>query len=481
MSWYAIGTVAVTNNNAAVVGTGTNWVANVQAGDIFWGPDGRGYEVVSVNSNTSLTIGPVYAGATAGGQAYRIAPTQGRVIVLTEGVNTLLTQFGGIRDGIGSGNFPDGTAAAPALRFGADTDTGLYRIGANVMGFAVGGVEQFRVTADGSRIRYAPGDSRAKLVISNTVDGTGGAPAFSEIQLRGGGADVEVATVSAYNSYVNFAETGLIFSLRNSANAFGERMRLTGAGSLGLGTAAPSSKLHVSGANATILTVEATNASATDTQVRILTPDRDWRIGQNVGGGGIGVLLFYDVTAGSPRFAFDPGGSVRPGSDNAQSLGASSYRWSVVYAGTGTINTSDEEEKAWRDGAGAAELSAARRIIAELGFYQWNDAVAEKGPDGARLHFGVRAQRVWAIMADEGLIDPIVEGATPDSRYAFLCYDQWDALPAIEEVRDDDDNVVVVGVPARPAGSRFGIRPDQLALFLIAGQEARIAALEAAA
>ena len=71
-------------------------------------------------------------------------------------------------------------------------------------------------------------------------------------------------------------------------------------------------------------------------------------------------------------------------------------------------------------------MAAARRIALELGFYQWNDAIAEKGAAGARLHFGVRAQAVWAIMADEGLIDPLVPAATPDSRYAFLCYDRWD-------------------------------------------------------
>ena len=76
----------------------------------------------------------------------------------------------------------------------------------------------------------------------------------------------------------------------------------------------------------------------------------------------------------------------------------------------------------------------------------------------------VRAQAVWAIMADEGLIDPLVPEATPDSRYAFLCYDRWDG---------DADGVA-------PAGDRFGIRPDQLSLFLIAAQEARIAAMEAA-
>ncbi|MGR4892293.1 tail fiber domain-containing protein [Sphingopyxis sp. LARHCG72] len=403
MSWYAIGTVAVTNNNAAVVGTGTNWVANVQAGDIFWGPDGRGYEVVSVNSNTSLTIGPVYAGATAGGQAYRITPTQGRVIVLTEGVNTLLTQFGGIRDGIGSGNFPDGTAAAPALRFGADADTGLYRPANDSLGIATGGAERVRLTSIG----------------------------------------------------------------------------------LGVGTTNPTSKGHFSGTNATIITVESTNAGAGDTQLRILTPDRDWRIGQNVGGVGVGALVFYDVSAGSPRLVFDASGIMRPGSDNTQPLGAATFRWSTAYLGSSPVVTSDEREKTWRSAPTVAELAAARRIIGELGFYRWNDAITEKG-DGARYHFGPRAQRVWAIMADEGLIDPIIDGRSPSSSYAFLCYDAWDAVApveAVEEVRGENGEVLVASwaaVPGRPAGNRFGVCPDQLALFLIAAQEARIAALEAA-
>ena len=186
----------------------------------------------------------------------------------------------------------------------------------------------------------------------------------------------------------------------------------------------------------------------------------------------------YVVSGGGGDFAIATGNGtpaerfrirssvIRPGADNIMSLGESGYRWSVVYAGTGTINTSDARDKAWRGAAGGAELRAARRIVGELGFYQWNDAIAAKGADGARMHFGARAQAVWAIMADEGLIEPITGDAAPSSRYAFLCHDQWDEGAAGED---------------RAAGDRFGIRTDQLALFLIAAQDARLAALEAAA
>lgn len=48
-----------------------------------------------------------------------------------------------------SGFFGDGSAAAPSITFSADPDTGLYRIGANILGFATGGVERLRIDATG--------------------------------------------------------------------------------------------------------------------------------------------------------------------------------------------------------------------------------------------------------------------------------------------------------------------------------------------
>lgn len=169
-------------------------------------------------------------------------------------------------------------------------------------------------------------------------------------------------------------------------------------------------------------------------------------------------------------------GPFAPGDDNALTLGASALRWSVVYAGTGTINTSDAREKTPKRALTAQELAAATRVSREIGIFQFLT--------GERLHVGIIAQEVWAIMADEGLIDPVTEGATPSCAYAFLCYDEWDAvepIDAVEEVRDEEGEIIVEAQPAQPgreAGNRFGIRPDQLALFLIAAQEARLSALE---
>lgn len=50
----------------------------------------------------------------------------------------------------------DGTVALPAYSFSADTDTGMYRIGANDLGFATNGVLRFQIDGSGN-LRAASG------------------------------------------------------------------------------------------------------------------------------------------------------------------------------------------------------------------------------------------------------------------------------------------------------------------------------------
>lgn len=73
MAQYKTGTVAVTNGSAVITGTGTEWLANVNAGDGFAVVgDGVVYDVASVDSDTQITLSTVYAGATASGKRYAI-------------------------------------------------------------------------------------------------------------------------------------------------------------------------------------------------------------------------------------------------------------------------------------------------------------------------------------------------------------------------------------------------------------------------
>ena len=132
------------------------------------------------------------------------------------------------------------------------------------------------------------------------------------------------------------------------------------------------------------------------------------------------------------------------GYDNTVTCGSASKRWSVVYAGTSTISTSDERAKTFFD----EELSdAVLDVWAGIDWraFKFNDAISDKGAS-ARVHFGLGAQSVMSAFESAGL-DPF--------KYALLCYDAWNE---ITEQRDDDGNVVV---PYSPAGNRYGIRYEE--------------------
>lgn len=189
-----------------------------------------------------------------------------------------------------------------------------------------------------------------------------------------------------------------------------------------------------------------------------------------------------------------------PNTDNSRTLGWAGGRFTTVFATTGSINTSDEREKLWitiAEDRRAKDQRIARAIFDELGWFQWKDAVAEKGEDGARWHFGPRAQRVWQIVADEGLAPPLVgRGSTqrPAPEWhgppppAWLCFDEWPEERAEEPVYSEkllgpDEKPLQTGtreVVIRKAGNRFGLRVDQLGLLLDWSLHERLTILEAA-
>jgi hypothetical protein len=105
-------------------------------------------------------------------------------------------------------------------------------------------------------------------------------------------------------------------------------------------------------------------------------------------------------------------GVVSPGADNIYTLGSASFRWSQLYAGTATINTSDAREKTALADVPEALLDAI--LAVPIGAYQWLDSVARKGSDGARIHFGPTAQDVRDAIMARGL-DP--------ERFALFCKD----------------------------------------------------------
>jgi hypothetical protein len=94
MPWYKSGTVSVTQNSNAVIGTGTAFIANSRVGDAFRGPDGGWYEVTNIASDTAMSISPNYQGATNAAGIYALAPMQGYVKDSADALRAFVNQYG---------------------------------------------------------------------------------------------------------------------------------------------------------------------------------------------------------------------------------------------------------------------------------------------------------------------------------------------------------------------------------------------------
>ncbi|MBI3582367.1 MAG: hypothetical protein HY096_00270 [Nitrospinae bacterium] len=71
---YNTGTVSVTNGSAVVTGSGTTWSDNIKKGDRFMVTgNSNKYYILSVDSNTQITLTANYGQATESGKAYTIS------------------------------------------------------------------------------------------------------------------------------------------------------------------------------------------------------------------------------------------------------------------------------------------------------------------------------------------------------------------------------------------------------------------------
>lgn len=155
-----------------------------------------------------------------------------------------------------------------------------------------------------------------------------------------------------------------------------------------------------------------------------------------------------------------------PGNDNVQTLGAAAARWEQLYAGTGSINTSDIRAKSSIATASDTLLDAIGAV--PIHTFQFTDAVKKKGADAARFHTGVIAQEVASAFQGHGL---------DAARYGLFCHDEWqDEYETVEvvdqpEVLDENGEVVIPAVvhterrKVLDAGDRYGIRYEELLML----------------
>lgn len=129
-------------------------------------------------------------------------------------------------------------------------------------------------------------------------------------------------------------------------------------------------------------------------------------------------------------------GNTLSSTDNTATLGGPSKRWSQVYAGAGTISTSDRNTKT-EIGSIPDEVLNAWEEVSYFRF-KFKDAVTQKGTQ-ARFHIGLIAQEI-----EEAFIRHNLDAF----EYGILCYDEW------AETVDEEGNKV-------PGGTRYSIRSDE--------------------
>ena len=189
----------------------------------------------------------------------------------------------------------------------------------------------------------------------------------------------------------------------------------------------------------------------------------------------------HDLTLGK-KLVFGAYGELFPYEDNTQYLGRSSNRWSVVYAGTGSINTSDARLKTEVESFTSDELKASKQLAKEIGTFKFLSSMEEKG-DKARKHIGMTVQRAIEIM-EQNSLNPF--------GYGFICYDEWEeetiehpATEAKDAEYDEEGNEISPAIEAKeawtetkPAGDCYSFRYDELNQFILAGISARLDVLE---
>lgn len=142
-------------------------------------------------------------------------------------------------------------------------------------------------------------------------------------------------------------------------------------------------------------------------------------------------------------------GQFAPAGDNNKALGAPTKRFSVIYAGTGAINTSDARDKkhvgaipdSWLDAWGDVGWQRYR-------FRQAGTGKRQKG----RWHVGLVAQAVHAAFEGHGL-DAFELG--------LLCRDAWDAEREAVVSQQTGKAMPKRMRVVQAAGDRWGLRYDE--------------------
>lgn len=298
-------------------------------------------------------------------------------------------------------------------------------------------------------------------VAANAAIGTTGAPSntagFNRQLLIYGGLPCLTleGTTGARKFSLAVNSVGSLACWDNNASA--DRWVLTAGGDFGLGTTAPANsagynrQLQITG-GLPCLTLDGS------------TGNRKYCLGV----ASSGAFSLWDNNAAADRLRITTAGAVLPGG-SGQNFGGASDPWNNSYFAVSPTITSDRRAKTDIEPIGAALLDA----WADVEWVRYR-LISDDSP-----HVGLIAQQVFEALDAHG-IDAVAVG--------LVTHQLYDAVPAVEEVRDEAGDLVRAAQPGRPAGDVWMLRYSECEAMEAAWQRrenaligARLAALEAAA
>ena len=210
---YVTGTVSVTAGSAVVTGSGTAWATALIAGGIFGldSSNGNPVPILSVDSNTQLTLAKPWRGTTAAGQGYWIIRDTAYLQQQTVNAQALSTYIQRL----------DNAALAALAGLDPAADKFAYFTGANSGALA-------DIKAKGRDLLSSTGVLDALLKLGPVWGGSVRSPANSDVGLVDG--DLNTITVAGvytlsgnwantYAGAASVATTGTLVVLQRSANA----------------------------------------------------------------------------------------------------------------------------------------------------------------------------------------------------------------------------------------------------------------------